>query len=170
MVTIRPCETSDRDEVLAIVRAAFSSGGRDPQEEVDIVDATWALDATPDGLDLVAVDEARVVGYVVAGRGRLDDADALGVAPLAVAPARQRSGIGTALMTDLIARAEVRGWPLLLLLGDPGYYGRFGFEPAGGLGITYAALHGPDPHFMARRLRDYDRGVSGVFTYCWEAG
>jgi putative acetyltransferase len=168
MVTIRPSDASDREAILAVVRDAFSNDGRDPQEEVDVVTATWARDASPEGLELVAVDQATIVGHVLAARGRLAGTDALGVAPLAVVPARQRSGIGTALMTELIARADARGWPLLLLLGGPTYYARFGFEPASGLGITYAALGGPDPHFMARRLHRYDSVLTGAFSYCWE--
>jgi putative acetyltransferase len=168
MVTIRSTQSNDRDAVVAVVRAAFSSDGHDPQEEVDIVTETWARGAAPEGLDLVAVEDATVVGYVVAARGRLSDTDVLGVAPLAVAPLRQRAGIGTALMTELIARADTKHWQLLLLLGDPAYYERFGFEPAAKLGITYAALGGDDPHFQARKLACYDSSLRGTFSYCWE--
>lgn len=169
MVTIRSTQRSDADAVIAVVRAAFSSDGRDPHEEADIVTATWALGAAPENLDLVAVEGSAVVGHVVAARGRLSGTEALAVAPLAVTPARQLTGIGTALMTTLIARAEAQGWPLLLLLGAPAYYERFGFQPAAGLGITYAALGGADPHFQALRLAAYDSEFRGTFTYCWEA-
>ena len=168
MVKIRSTQSNDRDAVVAVVRAAFSSDGHDPQEEVDIVTETWARGAAPEGLDLVAVEDAIVVGYVVAARGRLSDTDVLGVAPLAVTPGRQRAGIGTALMQELIARADADRWQLLLLLGDPAYYERFGFEPTGKLGITYAALGGDDPHFQARKLARYDASLRGTFTYCWE--
>ena len=134
MVKIRSTQSNDRDAVVAVVRAAFSSDGHDPQEEVDIVTETWARGAAPEGLDLVAVEDAIVVGYVVAARGRLSDTDVLGVAPLAVTPGRQRAGIGTALVQELIARADANRWQLLLLLGDPAYYERFGFEPTGNWG------------------------------------
>jgi putative acetyltransferase len=168
MTTVRTTRLSDRDAILAVVRAAFSGGGRDPQEELDVVTNTWALNAAPDDLDLVATEDDTVVGYVVAARGRLNAAEALGVAPLAVAPDRQHAGIGTALMTELLGRADGDGWPLLLLLGDPAYYSRFGFEPASQLGITYAGLGGPDPHFQGRKLARYDSALGGTFTYSWE--
>jgi putative acetyltransferase len=168
MVTIRPAQRSDSDAIIAVVRAAFSRDGHSPQEEVDVVTETWALGAAPEDLDLVAVEHSTVVGYVVAARGRLSETDVLGVAPLAVTPARQHAGIGTALMTTLIAQAEAHGWPLLLLLGDPAYYQRFGFRPAADLGITYAALGGADPHFQVRQLAGYDAALHGTFTYCWE--
>ena len=167
MATIRSTQSNERDAVVAVVQAAFSSDGHDPQEEVDIVTETWARDAAPDGLDLVAVEDTAMVGYVLAARGRLSDTDVLGVAPLAVTPQRQHAGIGTALMTELIARADTNRWQLLLLLGDPPYYERFGFEPAANLGITYAALGGDDPHFQARKLARYESSLRGTFTYCW---
>jgi GNAT superfamily N-acetyltransferase len=106
MVKIRSTQSNDREAVVAVVRAAFSSDGHDPQEEVDIVTETWARGAAPEGLDLVAVEDAIVVGYVVAARGRLSDTDVLGVAPLAVTPGRQRAGIGTALMTEFVTHSE----------------------------------------------------------------
>ena len=52
------------------------------------------------------------------------------VAPLCVAPSRHGEGIGSSLMNDLIRRAEAAGWPLVLVLGDPRYYQRFGFRRA----------------------------------------
>ena len=51
------------------------------------------------------------------------------LAPLAVAPARQTTGIGTALVREGLARLEASGEDIVLVLGDPAYYGRFGFHP-----------------------------------------
>lgn len=87
---------------------------------------------------------------------------------MCVAPSHQQRGVGTALMESLVIEATSRGWPLLVLLGDPAYYSRFGFEPAGPLGLTYAPAGAGSPHFQARRLDDYDARQSGWFTYCWE--
>ena len=52
-------------------------------------------------------------------------------------------------------------WPLLVLLGDPAYYGRFGFEPAGPLGLSYLPVGADNPHFQARRLAGVHRWVPG---------
>lgn len=72
-------------------------------------------------------------------------------------------------MTELIARAQTARLPLLVLLGSPAYYGRFGFEPSGPLAITYLVV-GPDhPDFMVRRLDCYDPSYQGDFVYCGEA-
>ena len=87
---------------------------------------------------------------------------------MCVAPLHQQRGIGTTLMESLVVAATARGWPLLVLLGDPAYYMRFGFEAAGPLGLTYAPAGVGSPHFQARRLEEYDAGLRGAFTYCWE--
>ena len=72
-------------------------------------------------------------------------------------------------MDELIRLAEEAGWSALVLLGNPGYYGRFGFRPAAAAGIHYDAVGVDNPHFMIRILDD-GPVPSGSFTYCWEAG
>jgi putative acetyltransferase len=168
-VEVRATTLDDRDAVLDVVRGAFAPSARGDDEEAQIVAQTWELDAVPDGLDLVADDGGAIVGHVMAARGRLAGKDALGIAPLCVSPAHQRQGIGSALMNEIIDRAELAGWPFLVLLGDPAYYGRFGFEAATTLHIVYEPV-GPDSvHFQIKRLQGFDANDwRGTFTYCWE--
>jgi putative acetyltransferase len=167
-VSIRTAKSHDRDAILELVREAFSSDTRDASEELDIVVSTWILDVTPDGLELVALDDGFVVGHVLAAAGDLGGREVLGVAPLAVIPSHQRLGIGTALMTKLLQRIETRSAPLIVLLGLPAFYMRFGFEPSGPLGISYPAVGQGNPHFQVRRFASYDPSYRGTFTYCWE--
>ncbi len=87
---------------------------------------------------------------------------------MCVASAHQRRGSGRALLRALVQAAEDRHWPLLVLLGDPAFYGRFGFEPAGPLGLSYPPVGAGNPHFQARRLAGYTPALRGEFTYCWE--
>jgi putative acetyltransferase len=152
-----------------VVRRAFADPARHDDEEAAIVIETWNRNAVPDGLDLVADDGGDIVGHVMAGRGQLAGREALGVAPLSVAPDRQRQGIGTALMNAVLERADVAGWPFVLLLGEPAYYERFGFEPAGALGIVYAPVGPGSAYFQIKRLRAFERTRwQGTFSYCWE--
>jgi putative acetyltransferase len=167
-VTIRIAVPGDRDDILDIVRVAFSSADRDAHEELDIVLTTWALEATAHELELVAVAEGTIVGHVLAARGDLDGREVVGVAPLAVTPSSQGRGVGSALMNELLRRADEVPLPLLVLLGRPAYYGRFGFEPSGPLGISYQAVGAGNPHFQVRRFAGYDPSYRGSFTYCWE--
>ncbi len=168
MISIRTAEASDRDAILACVRAAFATRGRDGEEEVDIVRETWSRGAAVPGLDLVAISGKEVVGHALGGWGRLGPREAIGLAPLAVRPDFQGQGVGSKLVREFLARANAAGWPMVLLLGNPAYYSRFGFDPAGHLGMTYASFDPADPHFQVARLDAYDPSWQGKFTYCWE--
>jgi putative acetyltransferase len=166
--TIESAEPSRQEAILSLVNEAFTSPGRVGQEEVDIVVNTWERKATISGLELVAVDDDVVVGHVLGGRGDLGGRTVVAVAPLSVASARQGKGIGTALMEELLLRAEAQGWPLVVLLGDPGYYGRFGFEASGPHEIYHRSGRDESPYFQVRRMTSFDRSLRGEFTYCWE--
>ena len=165
---IRLSRDADAALILDVVEDAFSGPERDASEEIDIVRSTWAVCQPPRLLELVAHDGRNVVGHVMAAPGLLGKREVLGVAPLSVAPERQGAGIGSALMRALIERSAGQEKPMLLLLGDPRYYERFGFEAAWPLGITYPPAGRHSPNFMARRLAAYDRSLRGEFRYCWE--
>jgi putative acetyltransferase len=163
---IRP---EDEESILAVVAAAFSDPTRDASEELAIVRGTWAAKDASELIELVADDKGTVVAHALAAPGRIDGAPTpvAGVAPVCVAPSHQGRGIGTALMESLVLEAASQHWPLLVLLGDPAFYARFAFEPAGRLGLTYEPAGAGSPHFQARRLDDATR-QRGTFTYCWE--
>lgn len=87
-------------------------------------------------LSLVAEDKGEVVGYLAASPGRAGAQTGWGViGPLVVLPSRHRQGIGSALMAEAVHRLRetCRG---AALVGDPGYYGRFGFRAFPGLKVT----------------------------------
>ena len=167
-VTVRSASADDREAILGVVREAFSDDTRDGQVEVDIAIATWSLEAVPHGLELVAEAGRTLVGHVLSGRGDLSGRQVVGIAPLAVAPDRQGTGVGTALMNALLRRAELAGLPLVVLLGRPAYYERFGFEPSEPLGISYLPVGAGNPDFQVRRFPLYEPSYRGAFTYCWE--
>ena len=168
-LTVRSASAGDHDDTLDLVRDAFSVDGQDGQAEITIVADTWASGLIPTGFELVAIEDDKVVGHVLAALGDLGGKQIPGIAPLAVSPSRQRTGIGSALMFELLNRAELAGFPLVVLLGSPDYYSRFGFEPSGPLHITYRSA-GDNRAFQARRLPGYDHSLQGEFTYCWESG
>jgi len=166
--SIRTARPGDHEAILGVVQAAFTSPSHDGAEEVEIVRTTWRLGAAPPELDLLAADGRDIIGHAIAGRGRLGLRETVGLAPLAVVPSRQRQGVGTALVSELIRRAEAAMWPMVLVLGDPRYYARFGFEPASRFGIVYPQAGEDDPHFQVCRLSRFDASWSGAFVYCWE--
>ncbi|WP_245944045.1 GNAT family N-acetyltransferase [Acuticoccus kandeliae] len=87
-------------------------------------------------LSLVAEDAGAVVGYLAASPARVgsDDGWSL-IGPLVVRPARHREGIGSALMAEALRRLRATGRGAALV-GDPAYYGRFGFRSFPGLTVT----------------------------------
>jgi putative acetyltransferase len=170
-VTIRPACPDDAAGILTVVEDAFSHGGtRDAGEELAIVRGTWTARRGRSLLELVADEGGTVVGHLQAAPGSLDGAPApvAGVAPVCVGAAHQGRGVGSALMGALVGAAEERHWPLLVLLGDPAYYGRFGFEPAAPLGLSYPPVGAANPHFQTRKLPGYAAALRGEFSYCWE--
>jgi predicted N-acetyltransferase YhbS len=168
-ITLRTATAADRIAIVEVERAAF---GRD--DEAELVARIWALPEYLPHLDLVAVDDGdAVVGHVLHSIGyvRRDDArhDVVALAPLAVAPAHQRRGIGGALVHEAIERASRAGYAAIVLTGHPTYYPRFGFVPARSVGIApnKDLPADPDP-FLVRLLGAYDAEIRGVFRYCWE--
>lgn len=170
-VQIRPEEPGDADAVQWVIASAFPSADGTPTGtvvEVGLNDALRRDSSWIPGLSLVAVRDGRVVGQLTASYGTLTDPaggqrPVAGIGPVAVAPAEQGTGVGRALLTAVIERARGSGEPALVLLGDPAFYGRFGFRPAAAAGITP-----PDPawgeHFQALVLTD-DPTLSGAFRY-----
>jgi len=93
------------------------------------------------------------------------DHRALALAPVSVTPERQNDGIGSALIEEGLRRADAMGEPLVIVLGHPAYYPRFGFKPARSLGILPPDDALPDEAFMVRRLSRYDPTIRGRVEY-----
>jgi putative acetyltransferase len=159
---VRADAAGDAPAVRAVHMAAF-----DRPAEADLVEALRRTGAL--AVSCVAEADCVVVGHVAlspvtlgADRGR---PRVLGLGPMAVAPERQRTGIGTALVRDALARARAAGWTAAVVLGHPEYYPRFGFRPAStfGIGCRYDV---PDAAFMAMELVPGSlAGTSGTVEY-----
>jgi putative acetyltransferase len=149
-MVIRDEGPADAPAVRAVVEAAF---GR--PLEADLIDRL-----RQDGdaaISLVAVDGGEVVGQVLFS-GMAAPCPALALAPVSVAPHRQRSGVGTRLIRAGLDRAGEGGWRGVFVLGDPAYYRRFGFDPAVARGFASAYA---GPHLMALALGGGDLPATG---------
>jgi putative acetyltransferase len=164
MLTIRPELESDREAVRAVNTAAFPT----PQE-AHLVDAL--RDTGKAVLSLVAAVEGRVVGHILFSPVTVEDGPqtGLGLAPVAVAPEYQSQGIGSGLIRAGLDAAQRLGYTYVVVLGDPAYYSRFGFETASHFGL--ANEYEADEHFMALALTPNGlRSVSGLVRYAPEFG
>ena len=158
-VLVRPETPADHEAISAVLTAAF---GR-PAEATLVQLIRGSPEFVP-GLSLVAEVDERVVGHVLLShvelRGSETSSPVLQLAPVAVAPERQRRGIGGRLVEEGLARAEALGEPVVLVVGHASYYPRFGFRPASafGIGLPFPV---PDEVFMARPLAAYRPELRG---------
>ena len=148
MPLIRAEQPSDFDTVNALLRTSF---GR--EAEARLVHRLRASEKITSAL--IAEEKARILGHVVFSKivvdGEGGELGALALAPLAVEPAFQRLGIGSALVSAGLERCRLNRHPRVLVLGDPVYYARFGFVPAAKFGLK-CPFPAPAEAFMAIEL------------------
>lgn len=161
-VIIRDETGRDRDAVRAVHRLAFA--GEDEGRLVDALrqagDAVISLVAD-DGAENGAEDGHRIVGHALFSR--LDaPMRALALAPVGIRPDHQGRGAGSALVREGLDRAERAGWAAVFVLGEPAFYGRFGFDVDAARG--YACAYAGD-HFMVRALGPGRIPTSGRIAY-----
>ncbi|HBW29442.1 MULTISPECIES: GNAT family N-acetyltransferase [Nostocaceae] len=88
----------------------------------------------------------------------------LGLAPMAVHPEFQRKGIGSALVKTGLEKADARGESLVIVLGYPQFYSRFGFIPSVNCKIE-SPFPVPDDVFMVKTLQSYQEKYQGKVIY-----
>src|SRR6476620_4659159 len=164
-VAIRPERDADHAAIAEVVRAAFVDH---PDEVAAFVERIRGSDEFIPELALVAEDSSGVIAHVMlswvgiegGSRSRI-----LNLTPMSVRPDRQRSGVGTQLIWDALGRAEQAGEPAVMVEGIPGYYPRFGFEPATALGFGSPHPKIPDEALMVKRLPGYSPDLAGRIVY-----
>ncbi|MFD4938449.1 GNAT family N-acetyltransferase [Streptomyces virginiae] len=156
----RPETAADMAAVRAVNLAAFGT-----PLEADLVDALRADEAWLPGLSYVArAPDGSVAAHALLTRCEVGGVPALALAPVAADPALQRSGAGSSVVRALLAAARERGESLVLVLGHPEYYPRFGFVPASRFGIR-APFEVPDEAMMALVLDDSRPVPAGTISY-----
>lgn len=151
MLKIRHEAPGDRHQVRDLLVAAFGGSG-----EAGLVDRLRENGALT--LSLVAELSGRIAGHCALSHLKSPERS-LALAPVAVMPDLQRRGIGMKLVERALALAKERGCTLVFVLGDPTYYGRFGFSVEAARPFS-SPLAGD--HFMALRLSEADVEVSPV--------
>src|SRR5262249_2325845 len=129
---VRPEAPGDVGAVRLVCEQAFGGPG-----EANLVDALRRNGKVT--LSLVAEVRGAVVGHVLFSPAGIAPAggpgEVVGLAPLAVLPVYQRRGVGSALVRAGLAGLLAAGHGAVVVLGHPGYYPRFGFQPAAGFGL-----------------------------------
>ncbi len=160
-MNIRNTDVSERAAIRSVHERAFGDQGR---EIADLVSGLLDDETAVPLLSLAAEIEGRMVGHVLFTAVRLQS-DGRSVAsrilaPLGVVSEQQGEGIGGALIREGLRRLASSGVELVFVLGHPGYYSKFGFRPAGVLGLD-APYPIPDEHRDAWMVQALKPGVIG---------
>lgn len=164
MINIRPERPQDAAAIGDLTTRAFAAAAHASGTEAAIVAALRASGRL--ALSLVAEHSGAVAGHVAFSPVAIGDAAGwFALGPLSVAPQRQRQGIGAALIGEGLARLHAAGARGVVLLGDPGYYGRFGFaaDPA----LRYPGA--PSEYLLRQVLRGATPAGQVVFDPAFEA-
>jgi len=164
MITIRPETTEDYAAIREVNLVAF--GGETEPRLVESL--RQSADFIPE-LSLVAVESGEVVGHILFSPVVIETKDgaipALALAPMSVRPELQNQGIGSELVRHGLEQCRSSGHRIVVVVGHPTYYPRFGFSPARARGLE-APFPVPDEAFLVLELvRSALDGVSGVVKY-----
>ncbi len=126
---IRNEDRGDIDAIEKVTIEAFLNAPHTDNTEQYIVRELRNSDAL--SISLVAESQGQIVGHVAISPVTISDGagDWFGLGPISVSPNIQRSGVGSKLMRSALAALKDSGASGCVLLGDPAYYSRFGFQP-----------------------------------------
>ncbi len=164
---IRQADIRDRDRVRSLYLLAFSEAERDVV--ADLAGNLFGEETTPETFAIVAEVDDKIVGHVSFSPVVCTvNHNFLGylLAPLAVHPEFQKQGIGTQLIESGIQHLSSLSVDILFVYGDPGFYGRFGFdaEIAGKYTPPYELQY--DFGWQAKRLTGRDSFASAGELTC----
>jgi len=146
---VRDETVGDADGIDAVTRSAFADAAHSSHTEHLIVRALRAAGAL--SVSLVAEDGSAIIGHVAISPVTIIDlldqpvTRWYGLGPISVLPDRQGQGVGSQLMAQALRQLRERGAAGCVLLGDPGYYQRFGFQAESVLQLPGV----PPAYFMA---------------------
>ncbi|MDZ7969307.1 MAG: N-acetyltransferase [Nostoc sp. DedSLP03] len=162
MIHIR-CETlPDYTAIAEVNTLAFGQ-----ENEAKLIEKIRYSDRYISELSLVAEVENVVVAHILFSYIDLvgeETLQVLGLAPLAVHPQFQRQRIGSALIKAGLEIAEANKESIVIVLGHPHFYTRFGFQPS----VVYeieSPFPVPEEFFMVKPLQNYQKQYQGKVVY-----
>ena len=162
MLVIRSETPEDSAAIRDVNEEAFGSSS-----EADLVEKLRSRQAYT--LSLVATDGDKVIGHILFSPVTVESGNtgfgALGLGPMAILSSYQRKGVGSQLVREGLQECKRLDHEIVVVLGHPDYYPRFGFVPARTYGIK-CEYDVPDEVFMVLELRKGAlSGLGGVVKY-----
>ena len=158
-MVIRPERPADREAISALITEAFLRTEHSAGNEAKIVEELREAGCLT--LSLVAIEDNQIVGHVAFSAVTVDGRSCgwFGLGPVASAPSRQRQGIGSALVEAGLHILRSQGARGCVVLGEPAYYGRFGFTAD-----SHLRLEGVPAEYFQQLTFD-DQPCAGVIKY-----
>lgn len=169
MIAIRKENVNDYTEVYNVIKTAFETAEHSDGNEQDLVVVLRKSNNFIPKLSLVAIDNDKIVGYILFTKIKIGESEELALAPLGVLPEYQRQGIGSKLITEGHRIAKKLGYHYSIVLGSENYYPKFGYVPAIEYGIE-APFDVPSKNFMAIKLNESNVEIKGIVKYAKEFG
>jgi len=163
-IIIRQERADDKEDIYTLVKTAFAQAEHTDGKEQDLVNKLRVGGSYIPELTLVAEHAGKIVGFIMFTKITIGDSIEVALAPLAVAPTFQRTGIGSKLITTGHGRASALGYHYSVVLGSEDYYPQFGYERAANVGI-HAPFDVPSENFMVHRLQRSDKIIEGIVGY-----
>jgi putative acetyltransferase len=164
MITIRPEAAEDYAAIREVTLLAFGQ-----EVEAQLVEDLRRLPDFIPELSLVAVQDGEVVGHILFSPMAIETekgaVPALSLAPMSVRPEWQNQGIGSQLVREGLKRCRSMGHEVVVVVGHPDYYPRFGFSSARAKGLE-ASFEVPDEAFLVLDLAPGALdGITGTIKY-----
>jgi len=164
MIVIRSERREDLEAIHEVNRLAFGQ-----EDEALLVRSIRNSSHFIPELSLVASQKGQIVGHIlfsmISIEGQHGIKPVLSLAPMAVHPEVQNQGIGSKLVREGLKRCRNLRHEIVIVIGHPHYYPRFGFVPAGQKGLE-APFPVPDEAFMVLELAPKAlAGIKGMVTY-----
>lgn len=166
---IRQETLNDYKEVYELITEAFATAEHADGNEQDLVAALRKGNAFIPELSLVAEVDNKLAGHILFTKAKVNNDIVLVLAPLSIKPQYQKQGIGTALIAEGHKIAKELGYQYSLVLGSAAYYPKVGYIPAEQIGIEVPEGI-PTENFMAIKLQDDAKPISGAVAYAKEFG
>ena len=169
MLEIRQENEKNYDEVYKVIKIAFKTAELSDRNEQNLVVNLRKSENFIPELSLVAIQNKKIVGYILFTKINIGEYEELALAPLAVLPEYQKQGIGKKLIEEGHKIAKKLGYHFSVVLGSEHYYPKSGYVPAIQYGIK-APFEVPNENFMAIKLNDFDKDITGTIEYAKEFG
>lgn len=166
---IRPEQESDYHAIKNVIKSAFENMHYSDQKEHLLVEKLRHSDSYIPELSLVAIYEDELIGHITLSRAYINDEGQelklAALAPVSVRSELQGKGIGSSLIHAVHNKASEMGYDAIVLIGDPGYYKRFGYQLAKKNNVTLG-FDIPSDYWMIKFLNQEATGkINGTIVY-----